>query len=454
MPKIIWLRPGGRTEDADYLERATGLKVVVSTVIPTTWEEIAPNVEMILMELPLPSPVVQHFLGEASHARVPIPMVIYDPELSLEEQLIGYPGIQFQHITDRLSTARLADVVRTELERAAGLALNAARAKEPWRELLIGESRQMQLLHSMIRLVGPRRSTVLITGETGTGKEMVARAVHMASSRGGSRMVSVNCAAIPENLVESELFGHSKGAFTGAVNDRVGRFEQAHRSTIFLDEIGEIPLDIQPKLLRVLQERELQRVGGANDIQIDTRVIAASNQDLEQAVADRRFREDLLYRLKVVPIVVPPLRDRASDIALLADHFIEKICRREGIRPKTLSSDAVRRLLAHEWPGNVRQLEHTIEMAVALSGERERLYSGDIRISEPRRNTLPMPAPEINLPQESGGINLEKMVGRVEQMLIQEALRQCGGNKAKAASSLGIPRTTLVYKLRSQEVCA
>lgn len=453
MPKIMWLRAGGRSEEADYLEKSSGLKVVVSNVIPATWDEFAQHVEMILMELPLAAPIVEHFLNEATHARVPIPIVIYDPEMTLEEQLIGYPGIQFRHITDGLAIERLAEVVASEMERAAHHALAVARTKEPWRELLIGESRPMQLLHSMIRLVGPRRSTVLITGETGTGKEMVARAIHLASTRAGSRMVSVNCAAIPENLVESELFGHSKGAFTGAVSDRVGRFEQAHRGTIFLDEIGEIPLDIQPKLLRVLQERELQRVGGTTDVQIDTRVVAASNQDLDQAVADRRFREDLLYRLNVVPIVVPSLRDRAADIPLLADHFIEKICRREGFRSKNLSADAIRRLTAHEWPGNVRQLEHTIEMAVTLSGERERLYAGDIRISEPRRSTLPVAA-EINLPQEGGGINLEKMVGRVEQILIQEALRQCGGNKAKAASSLGIPRTTLVYKLRSQEAYA
>jgi DNA-binding NtrC family response regulator len=453
MPRILWLRSGGRTGEADYLETGTGLKVAVSTGAPSTWEDLAQRVQVILMELPLASQIVKRCMTEAGHSRPAIPVIIYDPECTLEELLIGPPVGEFRHITEPLTPEQLLKLVSLELERSAQLASDAANTKEPWRDLIIGESRPMQLLHSMIRLVGPRRSTVLITGETGTGKEMVARAVHMASSRAGSKMVSVNCAAIPENLVESELFGHNKGAFTGAVNDRIGRFEQAHRGTIFLDEVGEIPIDTQPKLLRVLQERELQRVGGSNDIQIDTRVIAASNQDLEQAVADRRFREDLLYRLNVVPIVLPPLRERASDIPLLADHFIEKLCRREGFRPKTLSPDAVRRLMAHEWPGNVRQLEHAIEMAVALSGERERLYSGDIRISEPRRNSLPAAA-EINLTQEGGGLNLEKMVGRVEQLLIQEALRQCGGNKAKAASSLGIPRTTLVYKLRSLEACA
>jgi transcriptional regulator with GAF, ATPase, and Fis domain len=453
MPRILWLRSDGRSEEANQLEKATGLKVAVSTGAPSTWEEIAKNVQVILIELPLAPQIVKRCLSDARSRRIAIPVVLYDPECTLDEHLIGPPVAEFLHIAERLTPEQLVKLVGLELERAAQLAWDSAQIKEPWRDLIIGESRPMQLLHSMIRLVGPRRSTVLITGETGTGKEMVARAIHMASSRAGSKMISVNCAAIPETLVESELFGHTKGAFTGAVNDRVGRFEQAHRSTIFLDEIGEVPTDIQPKLLRVLQERELQRVGGSNEIQIDTRVIAASNQDLEQAVADRRFREDLLYRLNVVPIVLPPLRERASDIPLLADHFIEKICKREGIRSKTLSPDAVRRLTAHEWPGNVRQLEHAIEMAVTLSGDRERLYSGDIRLPEPRQTSLPAAA-EIDIPQPGGGLNLEKMVGRVEQLLIQEALRQCGGNKAKAASSLGIPRTTLVYKLRSLEACA
>jgi DNA-binding NtrC family response regulator len=194
-----------------------------------------------------------------------------------------------------------------------------------------------------------------------------------------------------------------------------------------------------------------------NEIQIDTRVIAATNRDLHQAVAAGRFREDLLYRLDVVPIVVPPLRDRPGDIPLLAEHFVEKVCMREGIRPKTISPDAVRWLTSYEWPGNVRQLEHTIEMAVLLSGTRERLYAGDIRVSRPPLAPRPhveeigfSPVPS----NPAGGINLEQMVVRVEQLMIQEALRQCGGNKAKAASLLGIPRTTLIYKMRAIEACA
>jgi transcriptional regulator with GAF, ATPase, and Fis domain len=296
---------------------------------------------------------------------------------------------------------------------------------------------------------------VLITGESGTGKEMVARAIHMASGRTGANLVAVNCAAIPENLVESELFGHVRGAFTGAANDRTGRFEQAHRGSIFLDEIGEVPLEMQPKLLRVLQEREISRVGSSTPIQVDARVIAASNIDLEQAAAEKLFRADLLYRLNVVPIVVPPLRDRKSDIPLLAEHFLEKVCTREGLGAKTLSGDAMRRLRDYDWPGNVRQLEHSIEMAITLSGERTRLYSGDIQLPASRiglaARTFPVHAGAVAPNRE---LNLEKTVGRVEQLLIQEALQQYGGNKAKAASSLGIPRTTLLYKLRNAAAVA
>ncbi len=197
-------------------------------------------------------------------------------------------------------------------------------------------------------------------------------------------MVAVNCAAIPENLVEAELFGHAKGAFTGATNPRSGHFEQAHRGTIFLDEIGELPLEAQSKLLRVLQERQIQRIGSSESLPIDTRVIAASNVDLHAAVEEKTFREDLLYRLNVVPVHVPPLRDRISDIPLLVDHFIDKVCLREGIEPKVLSPSALDRLTSYHWPGNVRQLEHAIEMAVTLAGNRDRLYLGDFQLPPPR----------------------------------------------------------------------
>ena len=271
----------------------------------------------------------------------------------------------------------------------------------------------------------------------------------MASKRAGSELVAVNCAAIPENLAEAELFGHAKGAFTSAVSHRIGRFEQAHRGTILLDEIGEIPLEVQPKLLRVIQERELQRVGSSETIQLDTRVIAATNVDLEAAVEQKKFREDLLYRLNVVPIRVPPLRARVSDIPLLVEHFGEKICRREGLRPKTVSASALERLMDYDWPGNVRQLEHVIERAVSLAGNRDRLYLGDIQLPDSQAASREAIGPEIDVPMT--GMNFERVIGQVERLLIQEALRKCDGNKAKAARILGLKRTTMLYKSKVHE---
>ncbi len=453
MPRVLWLRSSDQIEEVQALEDKTGLKVAPAQSLPPASAGIMNRIQVILIQLPIEAQTIQQTLLEAHNASPPVPVVIYDREGTLDESLIRPPMTAFRHVVGEYTAEQLGVIVGLAIERAAQVQWDTEGAREPWRDLLIGDSRPMRDLHAMVRLVSPRLSTVLITGETGTGKEMVARAIHAASKRAGTRMVSVNCAAIPEALVEAELFGHSKGAFTGAVNDRIGRFEQANRGSIFLDEIGEIPMAMQPKLLRVLQERELQRVGGTGTIQIDTRVIAASNQDLELAVADKRFREDLLYRLNVVPIRVPPLREHASDIPLLADHFVEKICRREGLRPKLLSMSALRRLEDYEWPGNIRQLEHAIEMAVTLSGEREQLYAGDIQLSEPRIAAAAA-AGETGINLRPSGVNFDEVMAQVERLLLNEALRKCDGNKAKAASMLGIPRTTLLYKVKTLETCA
>jgi transcriptional regulator with GAF, ATPase, and Fis domain len=397
---------------------------------------------VIVLELPLDGEILASTLIEAHNFAVPVPVVIYDKDGVLDESLVQ-PTMTFQHITRPLTPEELSAVLGAAVEGANASLLETAVEREPWRALLIGESRAMREMHAIIRLVGPRQSTVLITGETGTGKELIARAIHTASTRSAAELVAVNCAAIPENLAEAELFGHAKGAFTSAVNHRVGRFEQAQRGTILLDEIGEIPMEVQPKLLRVIQERELQRIGSSETILLDTRVIAATNVDLERAVEQKKFREDLLYRLNVVPIRVPPLRERADDIPLLVEHFSEKVCRREGFRPKTVSPSAMERLMAYHWPGNVRQLEHVIERAVSLAANRERLYLGDIQLPgaavDFRANGLP---DDVAMT----GLNFEKIIGQVERLLIQEALRKCDGNKAKAARVLGLKRTTMLYK--------
>jgi len=433
---VLWLASNPEQDVVQAFEGVTQLKVEVTDGQSTNWNRIEDRFRAVLIELPAADSVIRAALAQALRTTVPLPVVIYDKESVLDESLLRPPAM-FHHLTGPQTPQELGAIV-------CG-APRAGTTKEPWTDLLIGESQPMKDLQALIRLIGPRQTTALITGETGTGKEMVARALHRASRRAESEMVAVNCAAIPENLVEAELFGHSKGAFTGATNPRAGHFEQAHGGTIFLDEIGDLPLEAQSKLLRVLQERQIQRIGSSESISIDTRVIAASNIDLHLAVEEKRFREDLLYRLNVVPVHVPPLRDRASDISRLADHFIQKVCLRENLQPKVLSPSALDRLMGYHWPGNVRQLEHAIEMAVTLAGYRDRLYLGDFQLPQPR-SARPAET-EIRVP--SSGVNFEEVTANVERLLLQEALRSCGGNKAKAANILGMKRTTLLYKTKA-----
>ena len=255
-----------------------------------------------------------------------------------------------------------------------------------WESLLVGESSEMRQVVHIIRMVGPRRATVLITGETGSEKRSpLARCTWR--DRAGALVVAVNCTALPENLLESELFGHVRGAFTGAVQNRVGRFEQAHGGTLFLDEIGDLPMELQAKLLRVLQEREFQRLGSSETVRVDVRVVAATNCDLERANRARAgSARTCYYRLNVVPLQMPPLRRRRDDIPLLARHFVEKVCRAEGIPLKSLSREPLERLAAYSWPGNVRQLENAIEMAVALSGDRAVLDASRLPARRRRRD--------------------------------------------------------------------
>ncbi len=310
---------------------------------------------------------------------------------------------------------------------------------------LIGSSSPMQNIYRLVSLVAHKTSTVLIEGETGTGKELIARAIHYSGPRKDNPMVCVNCGAIPSNLLEDELFGHVKGAFTGAHQHRIGRFEQANHGTLFLDEIGEMPLDLQVKLLRVLQEKEFQKLGGNATVKVDVRIIAATNGDLLEKLGKGEFREDLYYRLNVIPIHVLPLRNRREDIPLLITHFARKFCTEQGVPLKKISHDAIKQLVSFDWPGNVRQLENAVEMAVALSGDRELLDSVDFPlVAEPSgedeifRN--------IEIPNE--GIHLNTLVSDLEKKLILQSLHATGGNKKKAASLLHLKRTTFVEKLK------
>jgi DNA-binding NtrC family response regulator len=325
---------------------------------------------------------------------------------------------------------------------------------EHWRHLLVGKSAAMEMVAETIRLVARRRSTVLITGETGTGKEMAARALHLASPRHAKPLVSINCSALPENLLEAELFGHVRGAFTGALHNRAGRFEAAHGGTIFLDEIGDMPLELQAKILRVIQDREFQRIGSSETTAVDVRVIAATNVDLEERVRDGAFRADLFYRLNVVPLRMPPLRERRGDVPVLAMHFADKVCRHEAIPPKRIAPETLDRLAQFDWPGNVRQLENAVEMAVALSADRTLLVPGDFPLPS-RIQQRPLAEPvdsDVTLPP--AGIDFEATIGAIELSLLEQALRRANGNKTQAADILRLNRTTLNAKLKSIEAKA
>ena len=314
-------------------------------------------------------------------------------------------------------------------------------------ESIVGRTPVMQQLFELLKVVAATTSTALISGETGTGKELAARALHDASARRHQRFVAVSCSAIPETLLEAELFGHVRGAFTGAIANRQGRLEQAHRGTLFLDEVGTMSAALQAKLLRVLQAREFERVGDSQTIKVDVRVIAATNADLKAMVDEGSFREDLYYRLNVIPIRLPPLRERRADVPLLAQHFLDQLAK-ASTPPRarvTLSQDAQQALMAAPWPGNVRQLENIMERTIALSPGRMQITAADLP-EEIRAVRLPAAASDVSLPDE--GVDLEGLVSEFERALIRRALERTAGNKRQAADLLHVKRTTLIEKLK------
>ena len=310
------------------------------------------------------------------------------------------------------------------------------------KDLIIGSSPSIQRVLGQVQLVAPKNTTVLITGETGTGKERISQGIHLLSHRRKCNMISVNCGGIPATLLEDEFFGHVRGAFTDAHQARIGRFEQAHRSTIFLDEIGDLPLELQPKLLRVLQEREIHRVGGVESINLDVRVIAATNVDLWERVAEGRFREDLFYRINVFPINLPPLRERREDIPLFVAHFLEKFCRRDKLSPKRLQPSAEADLMARPWPGNIRELENAVEIAVIHSQDRAEVEVSDF---PPSRGLPGLSGPP---PAPGSELDFKGMVNEFEKDLIMQVLARTRGNRSQAAQILRLKRTTLLEKLK------
>ncbi len=316
--------------------------------------------------------------------------------------------------------------------------------KERYRlENVVSNSEKMQIIFETIHMVAKTKASVLILGESGTGKELLARSIHFLSNRKDKPFISLNCSAIPENLIESELFGHEKGAFTGAINTRKGKFELADGGTIFLDEIGDLPLHLQPKLLRVLQEMEFERVGGSNKIKVDVRVIAATNRNLTELIREDKFREDLYFRLNVIPIQVPPLRERKEDIPILIEHFLERF-NSEHKRKARISEKAMERLVDYNWPGNVRELENTIERLVLMS-KKDLIDENDIPINirKPKQSV----AMEL-----SYNMGLPKLIKELEREHITKALESTRGNRKKAAQLLGLTERQINYKIEKLNI--
>ncbi|MET0411797.1 MAG: sigma-54 dependent transcriptional regulator [Polyangiaceae bacterium] len=312
-------------------------------------------------------------------------------------------------------------------------------------EDILAKSTVMMSVFRTIAKIADYKTTVLISGESGVGKELVARAIHKRSSRHGGNFVPVNCGAIPENLLESELFGHKKGAFTDAISDRHGLFEEAHKGTLFLDEIGELPLGLQVKLLRVLEDEKIRRLGDSKDVQVDVRIVAATHRDLLAESQKGRFREDLFYRLNVLPIHVPPLRDRREDIPLLIDYFVVKNNARLNMEIRGLDTEARRLLYEYAWPGNVRELENTIERAMVLA-EGDRLMASDLpdRLREAQN--------PVQMQLATGELSVKKTTRIIEEILIRRALQKTKGNRTRAAEILEISHRALLYKIKDYKI--
>jgi DNA-binding NtrC family response regulator len=327
---------------------------------------------------------------------------------------------------------------------------------------LIAVAPVMQKLLEEVRAIAPFPTTVLVTGETGSGKEMIARAIHQLSPRREKALVALNCAAVPEQLLEDELFGHVKGAFTGAQGGREGRFEQADGGTLFLDEIGDMSLPLQSKLLRVLQEREFEKLGSSRTIKVDVRVVAATSANLSKRIEDGTFRPDLYYRLNVVHLRLPPLRERRGDIRALAEHLLAKFCAATGLPSKTIYEDAWEALVNYRWPGNVRQLQNAVERAAALTGAATEIHlqdlSEEVREGATTKNTYAPPSAVVltdelsppSIPDE--GVNFDAVVTKVERDLLLQSLAKAGGNKMRAAQLLNMKRTTFVEKLKRLQI--
>ncbi|HEV2205098.1 MAG TPA: sigma-54 dependent transcriptional regulator [Candidatus Acidoferrales bacterium] len=411
--------------------------------------------QVVLTDLKLPGSSGLDVLREARKAEPTLPVILVTAYGSVEEAVRAMKEGAFDFIQKPVDL----DHLRLLLERAASqqellrenLLLREEYAARYGFPRIVGEHPSMKEASEMAQRVAAAESTVLLLGESGTGKELFARAIHHLSARSAAPFVALNCAAIPEGLVENELFGHERGAYTGAGARKIGKLEIAHRGTLFLDEIGELPPAIQGKLLRVLEEKRFERVGGTQQIDVNVRILTATNKDLRAAIEAKTFREDLYFRISAVPITIPPLRDRGDDVLLLAEHFLERF-RREFRKPSlTLSEDARSRLLTYSWPGNVRELQNTIERAAILArGTEIDAAALQLPAAKPSVSELPMGMLEEQFlwdgPLEDVS---QRAVAHVERFKIQNALRESRWNKTRAAEKLGVSYKTLLNKIRT-----
>jgi DNA-binding NtrC family response regulator len=413
------------------------------------------GIDLIISDYRMPGTTGLEFITRLVEAGYEVPLIMATGYASIEHAVASIKAGAVDYITKPFRPEQLELVVDQALE-FARLRRENARLREEVTQLrsdrrMIGDSELLQKIMQTVKTVAPTRATVLVQGESGTGKELLARALHELRDRAEGPLLSVNCAAMPESLVESMLFGHENGAFTGAVRQVKGAFERAHRGTLLLDEISEMRLDLQAKLLRVLQEQEFERVGGSTPVRVDVRVIATTNRDLAAEARAARFREDLFYRLSVVPLRVPPLRSRPADIPLLAHHFAHRTARELGKPVTGLSPDALALLSAHAWPGNVRELAHAVERAVILSpGPVIQADAFDLSVLSGVGPTASAATGSSN----GGGdiIVLRSLnIDEAEKVLIEHALDATGQNRTRAAELLGISVRTLRNKLNRPE---
>jgi DNA-binding NtrC family response regulator len=452
-------------EDNDIIRRSLEVQlhkrrydVVGVSTLAAAQEYLAKDTwDLMFVDVRLPDGEGTDLLRELQNRPVKPLVVIMTGHASVESAVACMRDGAFDYLIKPFSNDQI-DITLKKAEDFTQLVkvnhyLSHEEAEETGYELL-GRSPAMQALRDLIRKVARTQATVLVQGESGTGKELVSRAIYRESPRANAPFIKVNCAAIPENLIESEFFGHEKGAFTGALNKREGRFELAHGGTILLDEISEVSPQVQAKLLRVLQERELERVGGNRTIKVDVRVIATTNRNLEESVARKEFRQDLFFRLNVVPILVPPLRERKEDILHLAEQFMQRFTRKHGVRVNGISPVCRSALLAHDWPGNVRELQNVIERAVILCPDGEELSAAHLGF-HPSGGTgttasAPSSTPTTPSSASTAAVGPDSIVplDQLERQAILHAVEICKGNRTHAAKHLGISIRTMRNKLK------